>query len=178
MNIRKETQQDYKEVEELVKKAFLSAKVSDGDEHHLVERIRASEDFVPELTYVVENSNGLVGHIMFSEVKIEDDINERIHTSLALAPISVLPEYQNQGIGKQMVREAIEKAKELGYGTMLALGNPEYYSKFGFRKAKIYDVVAPFKHAEDYFLILELQPDALKGLRGNALYSRAFFPEK
>lgn len=178
MKLRIETEQDYKEIESLVKRAFLSAKVSDGDEHNLVARIRNTDDFVPELSYVAENADGLVGHIMFSRVKIEDELADRSYTSLALAPISVLPEYQNQGIGKKMIREAIEKAQGIGYESMLALGNPEYYSKFGFKKARIYDIKSPFKNSDDYFLALELADDSLKTVKGNVVYGKAFFPVK
>ncbi|MFV0627464.1 MAG: GNAT family N-acetyltransferase [Alphaproteobacteria bacterium] len=178
MNLRIETEKDYNEITELIKKAFLSAKVTDGEEHHLVDRIRKSDEYVPELSYVVENGNGLVGHIMFSQVKIEDEANEMSHLSLALAPVSVLPEYRNQGIGKMMIREAIENAQKLGYGSILALGYPEYYSKFGFRKAKIFDVKAPFKDAEDFLMALELNEDSLKNVQGKVIYSKAFFPEK
>lgn len=73
-------------------------------EHLLVERLRGSEAFVPRLSLVAECDGIVVGYALMSEVRIESDGNYEI--SLALAPVAVLPEFQRQGIGSALIREA------------------------------------------------------------------------
>lgn len=59
--------------------------------------------------------------------------NKDIET-LVLAPLAVLPDYQSNGIGKNLMNEAIEKSKKLGYKSIVVLGHENYYPKFGFKK--------------------------------------------
>lgn len=95
--------------------------------------------------------------------------------SLALAPVSVLPDYQSKGIGKKLILEALQKAKELGYQSVVVLGHPEYYPKFGFQKASHWRIKAPFDVPDEVFMALELQENALVHVSGVVEYSRAFF---
>lgn len=115
----------------------------------------------------------LFGHILFSKIKI---VNEgKTAESLALAPVSVLPKYQNQGVGRRLIEEGIKAAKELGYGSVIVLGHPEYYPKFGFEKASLWGIKAPFEVPDDAFMVLELSENGLKDHSGVVEYSAAFF---
>lgn len=135
IKIRPEHTEDYPVTEILIKKAFENSEMSDNKEHELVSRIRVSHAFVPELSLVAvnEDSNQIAGHILLSKIIIKND--HEITHSLALAPVSVLPDFQLQGIGKFLIQESIKKAKELGFRSIIVLGHPEYYPKFGFKKA-------------------------------------------
>src|SRR5699024_7347966 len=88
-------------------------------EHKLVARIRKSTAFIPKLSLVAIDRS-IVGHILLSEIEIMDD-NQSV-SSLALAPISVLPGEQNKGIGKQLIHEALKKQKRLGINLLLLWG--------------------------------------------------------
>ena len=94
MDIRQERIEDYKLIYEVVKTAFDSAEHADGNEQDLVTALRKGENYIQQLALVAEEKGKIVGHIMFTKARVgETDV-------LALAPLSVLPEYQRKGIGK------------------------------------------------------------------------------
>ena len=101
LTIRKENPEDFKAVFNLIEKAFENEQMSDHKEQFLVERLRKSNAFVPELSMVAETENKIVGHILLTKLKIKNKTNE--FDSLALAPVSVLPEFQGKGMEAAMV---------------------------------------------------------------------------
>ena len=165
VTIRQEQKNDYRKTEEVVKEAFLLEEFSDKTEHELVKRIRECDAFVPV-------DEDIVGHIMLSKITIEQDGTSV--ESLALAPVSVARGHQKKGIGGKLITAALEKAKELGYGSVVVLGHPEYYPKFGFKKASEWNVKAPFEVPEEVFMAMELRENALQGVEGVVQYSSAF----
>jgi len=171
ITIRQEQKNDYRKTEEVVKEAFLHEEFSDKKEHELVKRIRECDAFVPELS-IVAVDEAIVGHIMLSKIKIEQDGTSE--ESLALAPVSVARGHQKKGIGGKLIVAALEKAKELGYGSVVVLGHPEYYPKFGFKKASEWNIKAPFEVPEEVFMVIELTENALESVEGVVQYSSAF----
>ncbi len=171
--IRIERMEDYKKTEEVVRNAFKSEAFSDKEEHILVHRIRQSEAFVPELSLVAENNKQeIIGHILLSKVKI---INEKKAVdSLALAPVSIISEYQNKGIGSLLIKAALSAAKELGYQSVIVLGHQDYYPKFGFQPASNWGIKAPFEVPDEVFMAIELTEDSLADVSGFVHYSEAF----
>ena len=125
MHIRKETATDYEAVYSVVKRAFESAEHADGNEQDLVNALRKGDAFIPELSLVAEADGKIVGHIMFTRATVDGK------PVLALAPLSVLPEYQRKGIGKALIQEGHKIAKELGYTHAIVLGSEKYYPKAG-----------------------------------------------
>ncbi len=175
ITIIEEISEYYKITEKVVKSAFANMEFSDEKEHELVSRIRKSEAFIPELSLVAINkdNNEIAGHILLSKIKISND--NQLAKSLALAPVSVLPEYQNKGIGRSLILEALKIAKELGYNSVIVLGHPKYYPKFGFKKASLWGIKAPFEVPEEAFMAVELQEAALENVSGIVEYSNVFF---
>lgn len=171
VTIRQEQKNDYRKTEEVVKEAFLNEEFSDKKEHELVKRIRECDAFISELSIVAVDEE-IVGHIMLSKITIEQD--GTTVDSLALAPVSVAPSHQKKGIGGKLIGAALEKAKELGYGSVVVLGHPEYYPKFGFKKASEWNIKAPFEVPEEVFMVMELTENALEGVEGVVQYSSAF----
>ena len=107
--IRKELDKDYKIIETVVEQAFKNAEFSDHDEHNLVGRLRKSNEFIEDLSMVAEVDGIIVGHIMLSKIKINNNVESQ--ESLALAPVSVIEKYQGKGIGKELIKTALNKAK-------------------------------------------------------------------
>ncbi|MDJ1474302.1 N-acetyltransferase [Bacillus sp. LS15-K4] len=171
VTIRQEQQNDYKKTEEVVQQAFLNEEFSDKTEHELVSRIRKCDAFIPELSIVAVDEE-IVGHILLSKIKIEQGATSV--ESLALAPVSVARGHQKKGIGGKLIGAALEKAKELGYGSVVVLGHPEYYPKFGFKKASEWNIKAPFEVPDEVFMVIELSENALQGVEGVVRYSDAF----
>lgn len=173
ITIRKEEEKDYGEVFKLIERAFREIKHSDHQEHFLVEKLRKSEAFIPELSLVAENENGiLAGHILFTKLKIESD--SETFESLALAPVSVSPEFQNQGIGGQLIREGHLIAQRLGNQSVILIGHENYYPKFGYEKTSNFGISFPFKIPEENGMAIELVKDGLKNKKGMVKYPKEF----
>ncbi|MBO9128106.1 N-acetyltransferase [Bacillus sp. 165] len=173
--IRQERTEDYSLTENVVERAFADAEHSDHNEHKLVSRIRKSNAFIPSLSLVAvdQNDDKIVGHILLSKLKIRNE--NRTAESLALAPVSVIPEYQNRGVGKQLIHAALQQAKKMGYESVVVLGHPPYYPKFGFKKASLWGIQAPFEVPDEAFMAMELQEGALGHVSGLVEYPSVFF---
>ncbi|RDY25241.1 N-acetyltransferase [Romboutsia weinsteinii] len=172
MIIVKEIKEDYREVESIVEMAFKSEEHSDGNEHNLVAKLRDSKEFVEELSLVAKEEGKIIGHILLTKIKIKSDNDE--YESLALAPLSVHPKYQGMGIGRKLIEASFDKAKELGFRSVIVLGHENYYPKFGFEAANKYSIRAPFEVPENVFMAKELVKNGLKGISGTVIYSDAF----
>lgn len=174
VTIRQEHEDDYQAVFELIEKAFKSEQMSDHQEQFLVERLRNSEAFVPELSLVAETEQKIAGHILLTKLKIKNDQNE--FDSLALAPVSVLPEYQGKGIGGMLINESHRRAKKLGYKSIVLLGHEEYYPRFGYKQAESFGIELPFNVPKENCMAIELVDNGLKGVTGMVEYAREFHP--
>lgn len=172
ITIRQEEPEDFKEVFTVIEKAFEPLQFSDHKEQFLVERLRKSNAFIPELSLVAEIENKIVGHILLTKLKIRNDQDE--FDSLALAPVSVLPEYQNKGIGGILIKEAHKTARELGYKSIVLLGHETYYPKFGYSQADKFGIELPFDVPKENCMAIELIENGLNGVKGIVEYPREF----
>ncbi len=120
------------------------------------------------LSLVAVIENRVVGHLFFTPVTIETPT--RSWPGLGLAPLSVLPEYQRQGIGTALMNAGLEECHRLGYKRVIVLGHPDYYPRFGFERASHYGVRFEFEAPDEACMILALQPGALDGVSGVAKY--------
>lgn len=115
--IRQEKYEDYKRISEMVEKSFKCAEHSDGNEHILIQKLRKSDNYIPKLSLVYEENDTILGFIMFTKAKVGEDI------VLALAPLAVDINNQNKGIGSKLVLKSHCIAKNLGYNTIVVLGD-------------------------------------------------------
>lgn len=167
--IRPETPADFTHIHELVREAFTRAEHSDGDEHFLVDRLRRSAEYIPELSFAAEEKGRIVGQIMFSRLQV----GAAKGAALALAPLAVLPGLQGKGIGTALIRHGHAAARALGWEFAVVLGHPAYYARFGYLPAKAFGLTAPFDVPEEAFMALNLK-DGPKHLPGMVRYSAAF----
>lgn len=173
VKIRQEKKKDFLEVFNLISKAFEKEKLSDHQEQHLVERLRKSNSFIPELSLVAESKGKILGHILLTPIQINSE--SETFESLALAPVSVLPAYQSLGIGGKLIEEAHSAAINSGFGSIVLLGHPGYYPRFGYQKAEKFGIKLPFDVPSEYCMALELFPCSLQGVSGNVEYPSEFF---
>ncbi|HEX5555642.1 MAG TPA: N-acetyltransferase [Chitinophagaceae bacterium] len=173
IKIRKEGKQDFKAVFELIQNAFESEDLSDHKEQYLVERLRSSDAFIPELSLIAEVDNQVVGYILLSTINIID-ANKNGYISLALAPIAVLPEFQRKGIGEKLIKTAHAKAKELGFRSVVLLGHENYYPRFGYKLTKEFGIKLPFDVPEANCMAIELTENGLQNISGVVQYPKAF----
>jgi len=169
ITVRPERPDDHEAVFEINHEAF------GGDsEARLVEALRRSPAFIPELSLVALDGSRTVGHILFTKILVRD--SGQSHDALALAPMGVLPAHQKQGIGTALVRRGLQDARALGHSVVIVVGHPEYYPRFGFVPAKPLGIRAPFEVPSEAFMVLELRPNALKGVHGEVEYPPEFNP--
>jgi len=172
MIIRQETKNDHKEVFSVIESAFKDVEFAGHSEQFLVERLRKSDAFIPELSIVAEIDDEIVGHVLLTKLKIKNESTE--FDSLALAPVSVLPEFQGKGIGGKLILESHKKAIELGYASIILLGHEKYYPRFGYERADKYGIELPFEVPKENCMAIELTVNGLKGVTGTVEYPKAF----
>ena len=128
--IRPERTQDIPAVSELNQRAF--GRLEEG---RLVDLVRRRDE--PVISLVAVDSDQVVGHILFSPVSIES--SQQTHRAVGLRPMAVRPDFQRQGIGRQLIEEGLQVCRQAGYEIVVVLGHPSYYPRFGFMLAR--DVV-------------------------------------
>ena len=166
--IRKEKESDFFDVYELNRNAF-----GQEIEPKLVDLLRKSNVFIPELSVVATIDNKIVGHILFTKIKIKET-NGNEFDSLALAPMAVRPDLQRKSIGGQLIRYGLNKAKELGHKSVIVLGHENYYPRFGFVPAEKWKIKAPFDVPANVFMGIELVENGLAGISGTVQYAKEF----
>ena len=163
-----EKKKDYHVIKEINDLAF-----GQDSESKLIENIRNTDDFIPELSLVFENEKlEVIGHILFSLITIETK-TESI-PSLALAPMAVNPDFQNQGIGSLLVKEGLHRCEELGHDSVVVLGHPNFYPKFGFIPASEKGIKCPFEVPSEAFMVFEIKPGAWNDVQGTVQYPKVF----
>lgn len=170
--IRAERSDDYPTVTDVVKRAYATVRYSDHREHIMVERLREADAYVPALSLLAEIGGQAVGHVLLTKAYIRD--NRSSVATLALAPLSVVPEFQRQGVGKHLVHSAHELAAALGFETILLVGISSYYPQFGYERLSHYPIALPFNAPDENCLILKLRPGALDGVAGRVQYAEAW----
>ncbi len=138
-------------------------------EANLVDTLR--ELAQPVVSLVAVENGEVVGHIMFSPVVLSEDPDLKL---MGLAPMAVVPEFQHHGIGSALVREGLEKCRQLGCAAVVVLGHPDYYPRFGFLPSSRFDIDSEYEVPEEVFMLIELQPGALSGKNGRVKYHSAF----
>ena len=149
--IRNETEKDYEIVEELTRKAFYNIYVPGCVEHYLVYVMRSHADFVPELSFVIEEDGQIVGSVMYTRARLVDE-NGCEKKILTLGPICVAPEFQRKGYGRKLMEHSFQRASALGYEVVVLFGSPANYVGRGFKSCKKYNICSE-----------ELVPGALDG---------------
>ena len=167
--IREERPVDIENVRKLNEKAFTQA-FGQAPEADLVDRLR--ENCSNILSLVAVQNDQVIGHIYFSPVNISGD---KIIEGIGLGPMAVLPEFQRRGIGSQLVQAGIEILKRRGYTFIIVLGHPEYYPRFGFKRASHSGIRSQWEGVPDEaFMILILNEEAMIGVYGIARYRYEF----
>ncbi len=167
-NIRLEKEEDYRDVEALVREAFWNVYRPGCSEHYVIHMLREDPAFVKELDFVMELDGKLIGQNMFMKTVINAD-DGRVISVLTMGPICVTPELKRRGYGKALLDYSLAKAAELGYGAVLFEGNIGFYGKSGFdysRKFGIRYHDLPEEADSSFFLCKELMPGYLDGVTG------------
>lgn len=162
IHIRPECPTDIPAIEALTVAAFLEAEHTSHTEQFIVNALRRAGQL--SVSLVAESDGVIVGHVAVSPVTISDGSTGWY----GLGPISVVPEQQGKGIGSQLMHQALAELRELGAAGCVLLGDPDYYSRFGFRAMP--ELVLPDVPPE-YFQALAFGDDVPVG---TVTYHQAF----
>ena len=137
--IRLEREEEYREVENLVREAFWNVYRPGCLEHYVLNQLRNDEAFVSELDFVMEKDGQLIGQNMFMHATIKADDGRDIPI-MTMGPICITPELKRQGFGKKLLDYSLNKAAELGCGALCFEGNINFYGKSGFTFASEFGI--------------------------------------
>jgi len=166
--IRPERDADHPVIADVVRAAF--------DQHPddvaaFVERIRGSEQFIPELALVAEDSSGVIAHLMLSWVGVDGGARPRI---LNLTPMSVRPDRQRMGVGSRLIRDALGRAEASGEPAVMVEGISVYYPRFGFERASALGFISPSPKIPDEAFMVKRLRGFSSDLAGRIVYPAAF----
>jgi predicted N-acetyltransferase YhbS len=168
IKIRTEQKNDHNEIKKINDLAF-----GQENEGKMIESLRKTLGYNASLSLVAEIKNKIVGHILFYPIKIKNEKEE--YAVLSLVPLAVHPQYQNKGIGINLVKRGIEKAKVTNFDIILVVGHPKYYPRFGFKPAINWEIKLPFDAPKDAVLVLELKDNALKNCSGIVEFPKEYY---
>ena len=160
--IRRETEADYRAVEELHRNAFWNVHVPGCCEHYLAHVLRKHPDFIPELDLVYELDGKIAGNVMYTNSELLEESGNSTGI-LTFGPIGVAPEYQRRGIGKALLEASFDIAAGLGYPAIAIFGDPDNYVARGFRSCKRYNVCLEGDVYPAALLVKELKPGFFDG---------------
>jgi len=131
-----------------------------------------NDTVTPVVSLVAEQDGAIRGHVILSPVSLTGDSADL--PLGGLGPIGVLPDHQGQGIGGALVEAGLAGARALGWKAVFLVGNPAYYSRFGFVLAVPLGFTYGNPHFDPALQVIELEPGALEGASGRALFHPAF----
>ncbi|MBE9186275.1 N-acetyltransferase [Microcoleus sp. LEGE 07076] len=165
MEIRPEKPEDVEAVRSVNVAAF-----GRENEANLVDRLRG---IASTFSFVAVQSDRIVGHSLFSLVAVEGKCSSKLSV-LGLAPVAVLPDYQRQGIGTLLIREGLKECARSGFEAVVVLGDPDFYSRFGFVPASSKNLGCEYDVPDEAFMVLELESGALQDCSGTVKYRSEF----
>ena len=169
--IRQETPADYKGAELMTMRSFWNKYWPSCTEHFLVRIIRESNDYLPELSRVAELDKKIVGAVYYTRAWIDD--GSARHEVVTFGPLAVEPTLEGNDIGGELMRKSIEAAKKAGVEGIVVIGEPNYYPRFGFKRASDFDITDGEGNSFDAIMCLPLNDDFSK-IKGRIIESADF----
>ena len=177
ITIRLEKEEDYREVENMIRESFWNVYHPGCSEHYVMHVLRNDPAFVKELDFVMEKDGQLIGQNMFMRTIINAD-DGRVIDILTMGPICIRQDLKRQGYGKILLDASLEAAGKLGFGAVLFEGNIGFYGNCGFDYASSFGIRyhdLPADAPTSFFLCKELIPGYLDGITGAYQTPQGYF---
>ncbi len=160
--IRLETENDYREVENLTREAFWNQSVPGCYEHYFVHTMRRHPDFIQKLALVLEKDGKIIANVMYTKSTLVDEHGKE-KPIISFGPLCVHPNHQRKGCGKALLEYSFARAVEMGYDAIVIFGNPDNYVSRGFKSCKKYNVCLEGDVFPTALLVKELRAGVLDG---------------
>ena len=180
ITFRLEKEKDHREVENLVRESFWNVYRPGCLEHYVLHQLRTDNDFVPELSFVMEKDGKIIGQNVFVRTVIKADDGRDIPI-MTMGPICITPELKRQGYGKLLLDYSLEQAAKLGCGALCFEGNIDFYGKSGFDYASKFGIRyhgLPEGEDASFFLCKELIPGYLNEITGVYATPESYFVDE
>jgi len=158
--IRRETEADYAAAEHITREAFWNVNVPGCNEHYYLHCMRSHRDYLPALCFVAEMDGEIVGSIHWLRAWLADEAGQEKEIA-TFGPLSVLPAYQRQGIGKALIAHSLAAAKQQGIDAVVIFGNPDNYVSSGFVSCLKHRIALQGGFLPAAMLVCELREGAL-----------------
>jgi putative acetyltransferase len=172
MHFREAKPEDDEDVLQVHRLAF-----SRDDETELVRNLMQDDSARPWLSVVAEEQSQIVGHVLFTALRLVDT-ESAVGLSI-LAPLAVLPKHQKAGIGRRLIEYGCETLTRRGTGLVFVLGDPNYYTRCGFGEAIPHGLLAPYTITpSEAWMVRPLKRHLLGVVRGTVVCARSLQPER
>lgn len=178
--IRLEKEDEYREVENLVRESFWNVYRPGCLEHYVINQLRSDKDFVPELDFVMTENGRIIGQNIFMRAVIKADDGRDIPI-MTMGPVCIAPDLKRQGYGKMLLDYSLDKAKKMGCGALCFEGNIDFYGKSGFTYARDYGIRyhgLPEGEDDSFFICKELIDGYLDGVTGEYSTPQVYFVDE
>ena len=178
--IRNEKKEDHHAVENLIRESFWNVYRPGCLEHYVIHKLRDDEDFIPELSFVMELYGKLIGQNMFMKANIKADDGRDIPI-MTMGPICIANDFKRKGFGKILLDYSLERAKEYGCKAICFEGNIDFYGKSGFTFASNFGIRyhgLPEGEDASFFLCKELEEGYLDGITGEYATPKGYFVDE
>lgn len=172
IEVRKETKNDWYNVELMTQHAFWNKHHLGCDEHYLVHKLRKHKDYLPELSRIAVKGGEVIGCIMYTKAQIVDGADK--HEIITFGPLCIEPKWQGCGVGELLLRETMKLAANKGYKGIVIFGEPDYYPRIGFKTCDNFNITTSNGKNFDAFMGIELAEDSMKGIKGKFYESEVF----
>ncbi|MBQ0105963.1 MAG: N-acetyltransferase [Armatimonadetes bacterium] len=175
--IRTEKKEEEFFVENLTRETFWNVYRPGCEEHYVLHQIRKDPCFIPELNLVLEYEGNIIAHVVFVKCKIQTDKGNV--PILSFGPLTVDNGCRYRGVGTYLLNHALNMAKNMGWKACTVIGNPKFYSRFGFECSEKYNIY--FEDSNEFFpefQIMELEKNSLMGVNGRFYEPKVYYQPK
>lgn len=170
LQIEKERVEDQRAVEAMVREAFWDTYSPGASEHAILHFFRERPDFIKDLNLILKKEEEVIGQIMYATVSTQDPQLQAV----SFGPVCIKKKLQGLGLGEQLIRYSLEKAKDFGFDLVFITGSYAYYEQFGFVPASGLGYFLNGERAGDFFMVKELTPGALGRGQGTVSFSPGY----
>jgi predicted N-acetyltransferase YhbS len=173
IKLRLESEKDHNVTENVIRESFWNHDQPGCEEHFILHQLRLTASFIPDLSWVAEIGDQIVGSIVYSKGEVINYNSEKFEI-IFLGPMGVLPEWRNHGIEEKLIDHTLKLAEELGFSVVATFGDLEFFSRFGFVNSNQYRIRAIDYKNSHPLLIKGFFPDKLEKISGRLTLNPVF----